>query len=183
LTTPLEIFSIDKTVIISRGLLNLVPDESTLAGLLALEIAHITLGHSRSYSSVSRSLFDPHRNTDFPGFGIRRTVDEEKSAGELMQSLLKGTTYSGSADQVESFLRGVARLSSNVPHLTSGLGRFNQVSFRAKQLRVSLQLRGDYGINSWESQVVTTHKTPHGESATAIIKEPERFSAAAAPDQ
>ena len=183
LTTPLEIFSIDKTVIISRGLLNLVPDESTLAGLLALEIAHITLGHSRAYSSVSRSLFDPYRGSDFPGFGIRRTVDEEKSAGELMRSLLKGTAYAGSADQVESFLRGVARLSSNVPHLTSGFGRFDQVSFRANQPRVSLQLRGDYGINSWESQVVTTHKTPHGESATAIIKEPERFSAAAAPDQ
>ena len=100
-----------------------------------------------------------------------------------MRSLLKGTAYAGSADQVESFLRGVARLSSNVPHLTSGFGRFDQVSFRANQPRVSLQLRGDYGINSWESQVVTTHKTPHGESATAIIKEPERFSAAAAPDQ
>ena len=43
LTTPVELFSIDRTLFISRGLLNLVPDKLTLAGLMAREISSVGL--------------------------------------------------------------------------------------------------------------------------------------------
>src|ERR1700730_1141210 len=46
LTTPLESFVIGRTIILSRGLLDVLPDEATLAAVLAHELAHIVLHHS-----------------------------------------------------------------------------------------------------------------------------------------
>ncbi len=106
--------------------------------------------------------------------------------GKLMRSALEATANDGAVARVESFLGGVARLSSNVPHLTSGLGsgQFHRVSVQANDFQAALRLRGDYGINSWENQVVAMNKTPQGEASTAISGEPKRFSpTTAAPDQ
>src|SRR5262249_27536042 len=44
LTTPLESFTIGHTIVLSRGLLDVMPDESTLAMVLAQELGHIALG-------------------------------------------------------------------------------------------------------------------------------------------
>ena len=46
LTTPLESFTIGHTIVISRGMLDTLPDEASLAAVLAHELAHLTLGHS-----------------------------------------------------------------------------------------------------------------------------------------
>src|SRR3954470_21043594 len=46
LTTPLESFVIGRTIVVSRGLLDVLPDEATLAAVLAHELAHIILRHS-----------------------------------------------------------------------------------------------------------------------------------------
>ena len=46
LTTPLETFSVGNTIVVSRGLIDVLPDESSLAMVLAHELAHIVLGHN-----------------------------------------------------------------------------------------------------------------------------------------
>src|SRR5205085_1865948 len=45
LTTPIETFSIGHTIVISRGLIDVLPDEASLALVLADELSHIALGH------------------------------------------------------------------------------------------------------------------------------------------
>jgi hypothetical protein len=45
LTTPIETFSIGHTIVISRGLIDVLPDEASLALVLAAELSHIALGH------------------------------------------------------------------------------------------------------------------------------------------
>ena len=45
LTTPLESFTIGHTIVVSRGLLDVLPDEASLAMVLAHELGHIALGH------------------------------------------------------------------------------------------------------------------------------------------
>src|SRR6202042_1746185 len=45
LTAPLESFTIGHTIVISRGLLDVLPDEASLGTVLAHELAHIVLGH------------------------------------------------------------------------------------------------------------------------------------------
>src|SRR5271155_5380233 len=46
LTAPLETFSVGNTIVISRGLVDVLPDEASLAAVLAHELAHIVLGHN-----------------------------------------------------------------------------------------------------------------------------------------
>src|SRR5579863_5737867 len=59
LTTPLESFTVGHTVIISRGLLDVLPDEASLAMVLAHELAHIALGHrlDTKYAFGDRMVF------------------------------------------------------------------------------------------------------------------------------
>src|SRR5262249_3805315 len=45
LTTPLESFVIGRTIVLSRGLLDVLPDEASLAAVLSHELAHIVLHH------------------------------------------------------------------------------------------------------------------------------------------
>jgi Zn-dependent protease with chaperone function len=45
LTTPLESFTVGHTIVVSRGLLDVLPDEASLAAVLAHELGHIVLGH------------------------------------------------------------------------------------------------------------------------------------------
>ncbi|MGC2195994.1 MAG: M48 family metalloprotease [Terriglobales bacterium] len=183
LTTPVEVFSIDHTVLLSRGLLNIVPDKSTLAGLVAREIAHIVLGHSRQWSTAQSSVFDMHRTSDFPGLGLAHAADEEASASNLMRMLLKDTHYADSVAQVVGFLAGLAIHSSQTPHLTSpsfGPGLPEQAvvqamashaiadSARASK-RLTLELRGEYGINSWENQIVALGTQPLVEEPAAVV--------------
>jgi len=59
LTVPLETFSVGNTIVISRGLIDVLPDEASLAAVLAHELAHIVLGHNlgSKYAFNDRMLF------------------------------------------------------------------------------------------------------------------------------
>ena len=46
LTSPLETFSVGNTIVVSRGLIDVLPDETCLAMVLSHELAHIVLGHN-----------------------------------------------------------------------------------------------------------------------------------------
>src|SRR5580698_6444237 len=45
LTAPLESFTIGHTIVMSRGLIDVLPDEASLAMVLAHELSHVVLGH------------------------------------------------------------------------------------------------------------------------------------------
>src|ERR1019366_8654943 len=45
MTTPLESFTIGHTIVVSRGMIDVLPDEASLAMILTHELAHIALGH------------------------------------------------------------------------------------------------------------------------------------------
>ncbi|MGA7927174.1 MAG: M48 family metalloprotease, partial [Candidatus Sulfotelmatobacter sp.] len=59
LTAPLETFSVGNTIVISRGLIDVLPDEASLAAVLSHELAHIVLGHNlgSKYAFNDRMLF------------------------------------------------------------------------------------------------------------------------------
>src|SRR5580704_2751930 len=59
LTSPLETFSVGNTIVISRGLIDVLPDEASLAAVLSHELAHIVLGHNlgSKYAFNDRMLF------------------------------------------------------------------------------------------------------------------------------
>ena len=45
MTAPVETFSIGQSIVISRGLINVLSDEASLDMVLSDELAHIALGH------------------------------------------------------------------------------------------------------------------------------------------
>ncbi len=179
LTTPAEIFSIDDTVVISRGLLNLVPDRPTLAGLLAREVGHIMLGHSRRNTLNPVRVFEESRRTDFRGFGIQYSAVEEALAIQRARSLLKSTAYPESLSQVENLLLQFGQHSTHIRHLISpvfGPSLLGRASLDAKRSAVpanekssaTLELRGQYGINSWQNEIVTLGEENAAEQSTKI---------------
>ena len=60
MTSTLESFVIGHTIVLSRGLIDVLPDEASLAMIIAHELAHIALGHrlDTKYAFNDRMLFE-----------------------------------------------------------------------------------------------------------------------------
>jgi len=92
-TYPLETFSVGNTIIISRGLLDTLPDEASLAAVLCHELAHIVLGHNlgSKFAFNDRMLFSDE--STYQNFGFRHNPDEETAADAKAVELLKNSPY------------------------------------------------------------------------------------------
>ena len=64
----------------SRGLIDVLPDEASLAMVLSLELAHIVLGHNlgSKYAFNDRMLFSDE--SVFTDLGFRHVPEEEAAA-------------------------------------------------------------------------------------------------------
>ena len=80
MTSTLESFTIGHTIVLSRGLIDVLPDEASLAAILAHELAHVVLGHriDTQFAFFDRMLFD--EKDTFRHFGFARTPEEESAA-------------------------------------------------------------------------------------------------------
>src|SRR6202050_1282366 len=78
ITSPLETFSVGNVIVVSRGLIDVLPDEASLAMVLSHELAHIVLGHNLSskYAFDDRMLFSDERSFRRLDFK-RSSADEE----------------------------------------------------------------------------------------------------------
>ena len=92
-TYPLETFSVGNTIIISRGLIDTLPDEASLAAVLSHELAHIVLGHNlgSKFAFNDRMLFSDE--STYQNFGFRHNPDEEIAADAKAVELLKNLPY------------------------------------------------------------------------------------------
>jgi hypothetical protein len=87
-TTTLESFTIGHTIVLSRGLIDVLPDEASLAAIIAHELSHVVLGHRMD---TQLAFFDQLLVDDkdtFRHFGFARTQDEEHQADEKAVQLL-----------------------------------------------------------------------------------------------
>ncbi len=126
LTTPLETFSIGHTIVISRGLIDVLPDEASLALVLADELAHIALGHA------TQTQFAFHNQTMLSDaellqrFRFQRAAGEMESAGKKTIEIMRASPYKNTA-AAGLFLKALASRSVLLPRLLqSNLG--NQVA-------------------------------------------------------
>jgi len=60
MTSTFESYAMGRTIVLSRGLLDVLPDEASLAALLAHELGHIVLGHrmDTQFAFFDRIRFD-----------------------------------------------------------------------------------------------------------------------------
>jgi Peptidase family M48 len=121
LTTPLESFVVGRTIIVSRGLLDVLPDEATLAIVLAHELAHVVLRHSLNpeYLESLRSRFS---DLEIPEhFNFRFDPAQEADAEKKGLEIFSKSPYKDQLEKVELFLEAVQARSSQLPNLFQGL--------------------------------------------------------------
>ena len=117
LTTPLESFTVGHTVVISRGLLDVLPDEASLAMVLAHELGHIALGHrlDTKYAFGDRMVF-PDEET-FQRIQLARDPHEEEAADHKAIEFLQNSPYKDKLANAGLFLRELELRSRDLPAL------------------------------------------------------------------
>lgn len=114
LTTPFETFSIGQTIVISRGLVDVLPDEASLAMVLAEELAHIALGHrtTTSYAFGDQVMFT---DADLvQRLHLTHSPHEMETASAKALQILASSPYSDKLGNAGLFLKV---LQTRVPYL------------------------------------------------------------------
>jgi len=119
LTSSLESFTIGHTIVLSRGLIDVLPDEATLAVMIARELAHIALGHRPDprYAFFDQTLFDDKKT--FQNLIFAREPSEEQAAGQKAMELMKKSPYKDSLANAARFLRVLDGRAKQIPNLAS----------------------------------------------------------------
>ncbi len=93
LTTPIESFTVGHTIVVSRGLLDVIPDEASLAAVLAHELSHVLLDHrlNAKFAYSDRVIFADDQT--LWRLNMTRTPAEEQAADNKSAELLLNSPY------------------------------------------------------------------------------------------
>jgi hypothetical protein len=121
MTTPMESVYVGHTIVISRGLLDVLPDEATLAAVIAHQLGHIVLGHQMdtAFAFSDRTSFEDDQT--LRRVYLARSEAEEDAADQKALELLQKSPYTDKLPKVGLFLRMLAARGGELPHLISPL--------------------------------------------------------------
>ena len=178
LTSPLETFSVGNTIVISRGLVDVLPDEASLAAVLSHELAHIVLGHNlgSKYAFNDRMLFSD--DATYQNLGFKHIPEEETAADKKAIEFLKNSPYAQKLDNVGLFLKALQQRAPSLNALlTTHLGnpiaeggqinRLQALSMQGPALDnnkldqiAALPLGGRVKINPWDDKAEMVKTAP-----------------------
>ncbi|HYW66747.1 MAG TPA: M48 family metalloprotease [Candidatus Dormibacteraeota bacterium] len=174
MTSTLESFTVGHTIILSRGLVDVLPDEASLAAMLAHELSHVVLGHRLdSQYAFFDNLMVEDKDT-FRHFGFARTNDEEHQANEKAIQILNNSPYKNQLGNAGLFLQALDSRQKEIPNLISGhLGnRVPQISDlkstapldpkQNPQKIAALPIGGRVKIDPWNDQLSLIKSKPVG---------------------
>ena len=177
LTSPLESFTIGHTIVVSRGLLDVLPDEGSLAMVLAHELGHIVLGHKFDTKlAFNDRMFFPDENS-FQRLDFRHRPAEEEAADTKAVELLKNSVYKDKLGTAGLFLKALQERAPDLPnlirpHLGNSLAdgksiRMSALLASAPQLEpqrtdqiAALPLGGRIKLDPWTDQVEMAKAKP-----------------------
>ena len=135
MTTPLESFCLGHTIVVSRGLLDVLPDEASLAAVIAHELGHIALGQpfSTQFAFADRLFFNDDEL--LRKMASAQKPGDEEAADKKALEILKKSPYAGKLPRVGLFLRALAERSPEMPHLIRPL-LGDQVSNGVSEVRM-----------------------------------------------
>ena len=117
LTAPLESFTIGHTIVVSRGLLDVLPDESSLAMVLAHELSHIVLGHRfDARLAFNDRMFFPDEQS-FQRLDFKRRPSDEEAADAKALELLRNSPYKEKLGTAGLFLKALQQRAPDLPNL------------------------------------------------------------------
>jgi len=119
MTTTLESFTLGHTIVLSRGIIDVLPDEASLATIIAHELGHVVLGHrmDTTYAFFDQLLVDD--KDTFRHFGFARTPEEEQAASTKAVELLNNSPYKNQLANSALFLAALQARQKEIPNLIS----------------------------------------------------------------
>jgi hypothetical protein len=175
LTSPLESFSLAYTIVLSRGLIDVLPDEASLATLLAHELAHIALGHKLDTKYAFNDRVQISDEEVLAILDFSRNRKDEEAADNKGIEFLENSPYKSNLGQAGLFLRAAIAAAPHVPylfgpHLGNGLTdgknkliRMSGLMDTAPQLTprnvkqiAALPLASRVQVNAWDGTVTFT---------------------------
>ena len=117
LTSPLESFTIGHTIVVSRGLLDVLPDEASLAMVMSHELGHIALGHRLDTKlAFNDRMFFPDQET-FERLDFTRSASDEDAADKKALELLTNSPYKDKLANAGLFLKALQDRAPELKHL------------------------------------------------------------------
>ena len=117
MTTPLESFTIGHTIVVSRGMIDVLPDEAALAMILTHELSHIVLGHHLNTKlAFNDRMFFPDERT-FERMDFARDRAEEEAADKKAIELLNNSPYKDKLGNAGLFLKAVQARAPQLKNL------------------------------------------------------------------
>ena len=177
LTTPIETFSIGHTIVISRGLIDVLPDEASLALVLADELSHIALGHR---TPTQFAFYNQTMLSDanlLQRLHLERTSMELDAAGRKTMEIMKASPYQKMAN-AGLFLKALASRSAALPRLLAAnignqvanaeaLARLAEFAEKAPALEqdkleqiAALPLGSRVKVNPWDGKITLVKTRP-----------------------
>src|SRR5215467_9118763 len=119
MTSTLESFTMGHTIVLSRALVDVLPDEASLAAILAHELGHVLLAHriNTLFGFFDTLMFDEKET--FRHFDFARTPEEELAANQKGMELLANSPYKEQLGTARLFLEALKNRSKQVPELIS----------------------------------------------------------------
>ena len=178
ITSPLETFSVGNTIVISRGLIDVLPDEASLAAVLSHELSHIVLGHNlgSQYAFNDRMLFSDEGT--YQNLGFKHIPEEEAAADKKALEMLKNSPYAQKLDSAGLFLKVLQTRATQLAallqaHLGNSIAengtvtRLSQLATTAPALDwnkldqiAALPLGGRVRLNAWDNKVEMVKAQP-----------------------
>jgi hypothetical protein len=133
-TTPIEVATIGHTILISRGLLDVLPNEAALAAILAHAVAHAALGHNLDSSFAFNDRMVVENLKQLPLFDFKHSAEQESEADAMGLKILANSPYKDNLAEAGLFLKALARYGKKLPNLMkANLGESliteNRISF------------------------------------------------------
>lgn len=165
MTSTIESFSVGHIIVLSRGLIDVLPDEASLAAMLAKEMGYILT--SKKKVDTRLAFYDRLQFSDrqlFQHFDFERKTEEDAMATAKAADLLKNSPYKDHLGTAEQFMAELQDRAREIPSLISprvgdvGLLRL-PVAAKTEQGEsashvVALPLGGRIKIDPWDDHLV-----------------------------
>jgi hypothetical protein len=118
MTSTMESFAIGHTIVLSRGLIDVLPDEATLATMLAQELGRVMVAKpvDSRFAFYDRFLRRNDKQT-MDQFRLAGTATEDKEASDKAAELLKNSPYKGQLRIAGLFVAMLRKQSGLIPNL------------------------------------------------------------------
>jgi len=117
LTSTLESLSVGNTIILSKGLIDVLPNEEDLAAMLSFQLAHIALRHPiDTRYAFSDRLYFPDEDT-LQQILLNHTAPQNQEAAAKAVNIFRASIYASKAGSVGLFLAQLSQIERHVPAL------------------------------------------------------------------